>query len=109
MFTNYFKLALRNIKKHKGYSFINIAGLAVGLACCILILMWVRDELSYDRHFEKADYIYRLVTKEEFNGLEKYDAMAPYIAGPTFTSEIPEIETYTRIMSENARIGYSLC
>ncbi len=104
MFTNYFKLALRNIKKHKGYSFINITGLAVGLACCILILMWVRDELSYDRHFEKADRIYRLVTKEEYNDLETYGAMAPYIAGPTFTYEIPEIETYTRIMPEHARI-----
>jgi len=104
MFTNYFKLALRNIQKHKGYSFINITGLAVGLASCILILMWVKDELSYDRHFEKADRIYRLVHKEEFNSFEKYDAMAPYIAGPTFTSEIPEIETYTRMMPENARI-----
>jgi putative ABC transport system permease protein len=104
MFINYFKLALRNIQKHKGYSFINIAGLAIGLACCILILMWVKDELSYDRHFEKADYIYRLITKEEFKDHEIYTAMSPYIAGLTFTSEIPEIETYTRMMPENARV-----
>lgn len=104
MFSNYYKLTLRNIQKHKGYSFINIAGLAFGLACCILIMMWVNDELSYDRHFEKADYIYRLIKKGEFNNLEICTAMTPYIAGPTFTYEIPEIETYTRIMPENARV-----
>jgi len=49
MFKNYIKIALRNIKKHKGYSFINIAGLAIGMACCILILLWVQDELDYDQ------------------------------------------------------------
>ncbi len=55
MFKNYLKIALRNVKKHKGYSFINIAGLAIGIACCILILLWVRDELSFDNFHEKAE------------------------------------------------------
>jgi putative ABC transport system permease protein len=55
---NYFKIAIRNILRHKVYSFINIMGLAVGMACCILILLWVQDEMSYDRFHENADDIY---------------------------------------------------
>jgi putative ABC transport system permease protein len=60
MIKNYFKIAWRNIKRNKGYSFINIAGLAIGMAVCILILMFVRDELSYDTHHEHKDRIYRI-------------------------------------------------
>jgi putative ABC transport system permease protein len=58
MFKNYLKITLRNLKKNKIYSFINIAGLAIGLACCILILLWVQDELSYDRFHENAGDLY---------------------------------------------------
>jgi putative ABC transport system permease protein len=50
MFKNYLKIAFRNIVRHKGYSFINIAGLAAGIACCMLIMLYVRDELSFDRY-----------------------------------------------------------
>ena len=53
MFTNYIKVAIRNLKKYKGYSFINILGLSVGMACTILILLWVQDELSYELFFRK--------------------------------------------------------
>ncbi len=49
MFKNYLKIALRNLRKNKGYSFINIIGLAVGIACCIIIILFVKNELSYDR------------------------------------------------------------
>ena len=58
MFKNYFKIAIRNFLRHKGYTFINIAGLAIGIACCILIMLWVQDELSYDRFHENADDLY---------------------------------------------------
>ena len=54
MFINYLKVALRNIKRYKGFSFINISGLAVGMACCILIFLWVQDELSYDKFHENG-------------------------------------------------------
>ncbi|MGD8535736.1 MAG: ABC transporter permease, partial [Candidatus Aminicenantes bacterium] len=50
MLKNYFKVALRNIRRHKGFSFINITGLAIGMACCILIMLWVQDELRYDKY-----------------------------------------------------------
>jgi putative ABC transport system permease protein len=58
MFRNYFKIAFRNFLRHKGYTFINMAGLAIGIACCILIMLWVQDELSYDRFHENAEDLY---------------------------------------------------
>jgi len=63
MLRNYFKITVRTIKKSKVYSFINIAGLAVGMACCILILLWVRNELSFDRFHANADMIYRVTDR----------------------------------------------
>ena len=57
MLKNYLKIALRNLLRHKAYSFINIAGLAVGVTCCLLILLFVQDELSYDRYHENAKRI----------------------------------------------------
>jgi hypothetical protein len=66
MFKNYIKIALRNIKKHKGYSFINIAGLAIGMACCILILLWVQDELGYDRFHKNKSELYRVYTEVQY-------------------------------------------
>ena len=58
MFKNYFKIALRNIIRHKGFSFINITGLAIGIACSILILLWIQDELSFDNFHQDADRIF---------------------------------------------------
>ncbi|UCE39108.1 MAG: ABC transporter permease, partial [Thermoplasmata archaeon] len=60
MFKNYITIALRNIKRHKGYSFINIFGLAIGMTVCLLMLMYVVNEISYDDFHEKGDRIYRL-------------------------------------------------
>ena len=60
MFKNYLKVAFRNLRKHKGYSIINIAGLAAGMAVSILILLWVQDEVSYDRFNANAGEIYRV-------------------------------------------------
>src|SRR5258705_7577764 len=60
MIKNYFKIALRNLQRHKAYSLLNISGLAIGMACSILILLWVQNELSYDRFHTNADQLYRL-------------------------------------------------
>jgi putative ABC transport system permease protein len=76
MLKNYIKIALRNIVRHKGYSVINIAGLAVGMACCILILLWVQHELSYDRLHENADQLYRIYYTNE-----NYEGHAIYLPG----------------------------
>lgn len=69
MLKNYFKLAVRNLLKHKAYSFINIAGLALGMACCILILIYVQDELSYDKFHRDANRIFRVVITIDTRGV----------------------------------------
>ncbi|MBN2408697.1 MAG: ABC transporter permease, partial [Candidatus Aminicenantes bacterium] len=95
---NYAKIALRKLRHQKAHSFINIAGLAVGLAACLLILLWVKDELSYDKHHEKAGRIYRLAMIEEIGGTSAELAVAPFPAAAAFAAEIPEVEDYVRLL-----------
>ena len=95
---NYGKIALRKLRRQKVYSFINIAGLAVRLAACLLILLWVKDELSYDAYHEKADRIYRVGLSGGRDGASKGLAVAPFASAPAFAAEIPEIETYARLL-----------
>lgn len=107
MLKNYLKIALRNIKKHKAYSFINIAGLAVGMTCCILILLWVQDELSYDKHHEKADRIYRITYAEEIGDAFDHYATPPFAAAPAFAAEVPGISAYTRLWQRTGLIKHN--
>jgi putative ABC transport system permease protein len=95
---NYFKIALRKLRKQRAHSFINIAGLAIGLAACLLILLWVKDELSYDRYHEKANRLYRLAYYEEIGGTSSELAVAPFASAPAFAAEIPEVEGYARLL-----------
>ena len=60
MLKNYLKIALRTLGRYRGYTSINVGGLALGMACCLLIMLYVRDELSFDRFHDKADQIYRI-------------------------------------------------
>ena len=98
MFGNYFKTALRNLKKYKVLSGINIFGLSMGMACCILILMWVQDELSFDRFHEHSEDVFRVVAdwpRNEWDGI-------PATPGPLATAireEIPEIIDAARVVS----------
>ncbi|MFO7446712.1 MAG: ABC transporter permease [Ignavibacteriaceae bacterium] len=93
MFKNYIKIALRNIRKQKAYSFINIMGLSIGMACCILILLFILDEFSYDKFHTKHDSIYRL-TREWFNDDGESNLhlarVAPPVA-PLLKNDFPEI------------------
>jgi predicted permease len=93
MFKNYFQIALRSIKRYKAYSFINIVGLAIGIACCILILLWVHDELSYDRFHENSNDIYRLV--DEGDNLRYAVTLAPL--AKALKEECPEVIKATRV------------
>ena len=97
MFKNYIKVTLRNLTKHKAYSFINISGLAVGLACCILIFLWVQDEWSYDRYHEHADRVYRISYGEREGETVERIAFSPFAAAPILTEEIPEIVAFSRL------------
>ena len=73
MFKNYLKIAVRNIIKYKSYSAINIAGLAVGMAVCILIMLWVQYELSYDRFNENAEQLYYVAQNQAYGGRDQGD------------------------------------
>ncbi|MBD0333062.1 MAG: ABC transporter permease, partial [Chitinophagaceae bacterium] len=96
MLRNYFKTALRNLWKYKGYSAINILGLAIGLATCLLILIFVADELSYDKFNKKANRIYRIDGDINFGGTHWILAVAPDPLGATLKKDFPQVEQYVR-------------
>src|SRR5688500_14773643 len=93
MLKNYFKIAFRNIQRHKAFAILNIAGLAIGMACSILILLWVQDEMSYDRFHANADQLYRLTA----NAGDFKAAVTPAGMAEGLQSEIPEIKAAVRI------------
>ena len=68
MIKNFFKIAFRNLFRNKGFSTINILGLAIGMASAILILLWIQNEMSHDRFYKKSDRIYTLNNRDKFNG-----------------------------------------
>jgi putative ABC transport system permease protein len=100
MLKNYFKVALRNLRKNKGFTLINVFGLAMGLATCLLIVFYVFDELSYDRYNVKADRIYRVNNDIKFGGTEGSYAIAPSPAAAALKADFPEIETVTRFRNQ---------
>ncbi|MGL6269228.1 MAG: ABC transporter permease, partial [Chitinophagaceae bacterium] len=79
MFKNYFKIAWRNLSKNKGYSAINIGGLAVGMAVAILIGLWIWDELSYNKYHQNYDRIVRVMQNQNFNGEIGTQVSNPYL------------------------------
>ncbi|MGH7493657.1 MAG: ABC transporter permease [bacterium] len=97
MLKNYLKIALRNFAKHKLYSFINICGLATGLACTLFIMLWVRDEVSFDRFHENANTIYRMNWDFKWNNTEGIGPGTPPPLAATLTNEIPEVSAATRV------------
>jgi putative ABC transport system permease protein len=97
MIKNYLRVALRNIRNYKAFSPINIIGLAVGIACCIAIMLYVRDELSYDRYNNFADRIYRPTLLGRVNGHDIISATSPAAMGPTVYHDIPDVVAYTRL------------
>src|ERR1700722_19316490 len=99
MIKNYFKTAFRSLLKNKGFTAINVFGLTLGIATCLLIVFYVLDELSYDRFNEKADRIYRVNNDIKFGGSENSYAIAPAPAAMTLKTDFPEIEQAARIFS----------
>jgi putative ABC transport system permease protein len=97
MFKNYLKIAFRNLWKSKGFSATNIIGLAIGLATCLLITLFVLDELSYDRYNKKADRIYRVDGDIKFGGNHFTLATAPDPMGITLKKDFPQVEQYVRL------------
>ncbi|ELR69807.1 putative ABC transporter permease [Fulvivirga imtechensis AK7] len=102
MLRNYFKIALRNLSRHKFYSFINVAGLAVGLACCLVITLFVMDELSYDDYHTKKDRIYRLTSHGAYGGNQYVFPVAPAPLAPALITDLPEVEKVVRFRSRGS-------
>jgi putative ABC transport system permease protein len=97
MLKSYFTLALRNLRKRKVYSFINIAGLSIGMAVCLVILRYVDFELSYDRFHENAEQIYRTTKSFYQNGEYRGTGIiSGYAEGPLLRADLPEVKTYVR-------------
>ncbi len=107
MIANYIKIAIRNLKKHKGYSFINISGLALGMTCCLLISLYVYDELSFDRFHENADQIYRVnYSRRRGENLpppapEEFRAWGNALTGPALEADFPEVLRAVRFSGQH--------
>ena len=97
MLGNLIKHSLRSFKRQRSYIIINILGLSIGIACSLLIAIFVLNEASYDKFNEKKDRIYRLVINGKIGGQEVVGAFTPSIMGPTMLEEFPEIEDYLRM------------
>ncbi len=97
MFKNYFKIAVRNLWRHKSFSAINVLGLALGIATCLLIMLYVQNELSYDRFNEKADQIVRVIFRGKMNGGEIKEANVMPPVAQTFKKDFPEVQDVTRL------------
>jgi len=108
MIRNYLKTGWRNIIKNKGTFVVNITGLALGIASCIVIMLYVSDELSYDRFNEKADEIVRVVFRANINGEEMNEAVVMAPVAQTLKNDLPEVIDATRIAkSYNNRLEFN--
>ncbi len=106
MLKNYLKIAWRSILKQKGYSFINVFGLASGMACCIFLLLWVQDELSFDRFHKNAACIFRIEAAAKNDGGQRMAEM-PCALAPAVGASVPEVKHVTRVFDhETMRLQY---
>jgi putative ABC transport system permease protein len=104
MFQNYLKTALRNLLRNPVYSFINVSGLSLGLACAMLIILYLKDEVSYDRFQANANHIYRVFSQATMSGgpegtQTERMGITGYFQGPHFAAKIPEIKSFVRVQS----------
>lgn len=106
MLRNYIIVALRNILKHKFFSAINIIGLAIGMACCLLIFVYVMDELSYDRFHKGYENIYRVALHGRISGQEILATTSSLPVGPTMKTDIPGIEEVTRLFPVGSGMAF---
>ncbi len=106
MLKTYLKIAWRNIRKNKLYSIINLIGLTIGITCCILIGVYILDELNYDKFNTNADRIARITMEYGTGGTTQYVAQTGTKAGPQFKRTFPEVEDYTRLMKYPRVIAY---
>jgi putative ABC transport system permease protein len=105
MIKNYFKIAFRTFVRNKVFSFVNITGLALGLTCCMLILLYGKDEVSFDRFHKKQEQLFQLTChRVSTQGEDKHFAIAAMVQGPAFKQEIPEIEAFVRVNKQEVTV-----
>src|SRR5262245_30122507 len=102
MFRNFFKVAYRSLLSNKGFSFINITGLAVGMSSAILIVLWIQDEVNYDQFHEKKDRIYEAWNRARLNDQLHCWNSTPKILARTLERDLPEIERTVRVNWDNS-------
>ncbi len=103
MLKNYIKIAVRTLIRNKGFAAINVGGFAIGLACCLLIYVFVRDELSYDRFHENADQVYRVIFSTSDDGMPT-NANGNFAVGPALKNDFPEVAEFARLR-KSGQIG----
>ncbi len=102
MFKNFFKTAIRSLQKNKGYSFLNIFGLAIGIACAGLIFLWVEDEMNWDNSNAKKDQLYFVRENQKYDTYTATFGSTPGVMAPVMKAEIPGIANTCRIYDEDA-------
>ena len=105
MLKNYLKIAIRTLLRQKLYTLINICGLALGLSCCIMIFLLLQEEWSFDRHHEKKDLIYRVVTREFRPSQTITQVLQPFELAEAFVTEMPGVIRASGYMSASERVG----
>jgi putative ABC transport system permease protein len=107
MFRNYLTVAIRHLTRQKLYSLINVLSLSIGIACVILIVLFVQDEVGYDQHHEKSDRIYRIIRETELNGGgSKFHEGASGLLAPTIREELPDVERVARAWTRWGHLRY---
>src|SRR5215216_2938179 len=106
MFRNYIKTAIRSLLRNKSYAAINIAGLAVGIAACLLIGIYILHELSFDKFHTKANRLVRVTMQYDFGDAETKTAVTGTKVGPEFSRRFPEVETYARTLKFTRVVKY---
>ncbi len=98
MLKHFLKITLRNLRRNKAFSLINISGLAIGIACCLLILIFITDELSFDRYHVNGERVFRINSRSTIGGVTRQFAASPAALSPAAKESIPEIEAYARFI-----------
>ncbi|MDE2995242.1 MAG: ABC transporter permease [Bacteroidota bacterium] len=104
MLRNYLRITLRNMRRHAGFTFINVTGLATGMAAFVLIVLFIQNERAYDAHNEHADDVYQVILDAAVAGQEIVTASSPAVMATQFQEEFPEIEAATRINSYSSDV-----
>ena len=106
MFSNYLKTAFRNVLRNKGFTFINVFGLAVGMACCIILFLYVQHESSYDKFHDKVDQIYRVISQDEDDGGVDRFVMTPAPLAPALLQDFPEVQKAVRFAAGGLEVTH---